>query len=760
MAPLLLLLAACSFGSSPSTGGGVTLDADTDGTEPTTDSADIETVGELCDSLEHPALAVNELVSANIQGLLDQDEETPDWIELINLDDHPVDLDGWGLSDDPDDPFNTTLPAGALGPGEVLLVLASGKVSTSDELHAEFSLATTGDTVVLSAPDGCPVDQVETPRLYRDVAWGRAQSDPQSWGYFLEPTPGEPNLTESRPGFADVPELSPPAGFYTDSVSVSVTTTGDSVRVTLDGAAPTEEDTIYTAAFDVDARPDFNVVRARAWADGLWPSRIATATYALTPGLLDDDLQIVSLVVDPYDLYDEATGIYAYGFEDYTPYYPYFDANFWENWERDLHVTVFDTDGTVVVDQDAGVKIHGGYTRAFEQKNLRVLPRAAYGPATLDHKFFPNMVQDAFQVMVLEGAGDWCPTHTENSLIDQLFRDADGTRLPTIDTQAWEPTAVYLNGEFWGLYSFREKLDERYIGYHHGADPDDLDRIECTADGTDDWWRVSQGDWEAFDAFNEFAQTHDLSDPAHWETFTGMVDVENLATAVLAVGYMANGDWWSNNIKVWRERTDTSPFRHMVFDLGHGWGSSSYDHFGVSVAWSGRGLPISDALENEAFRVLLANQASDYLNTILSADHAVGVLDGMHARIEPLIPEQYALWCGEPASSWYNSTEYARNFVLDRPAHMWTHVRDGLGLAGTVEHSLDVEPAGAGSFALTAVSVEAPFSGLFWRTIPVTVTAIPAEGWTFTSWADGTGGAERIGVLSEPGEWVAVFEAL
>jgi hypothetical protein len=720
---------------------------------------DVEDIGDACAELVHPTLVLNEFMSANVRATLDLDEQSSDWLELLNQDQVPVDLTGWGLTDDPDDPLGWAFQNGEIDPGETVLVFASGKDLQGQELHTNFSLAATGDRVLLSAPDGCPVDTAELPRLYRDVSWGRSSEDPTLWGYFIAPTPGEPNTTESRPGFAQVPALSPPPGFGEDPVTVTIEASAASqIRVTLDGSVPTEVDVVYDGPFGVDGQPGLAIVRARAWEEGLWPSRTATAAYSRVPGILDDGLKVVSLVIDPFDLYDNETGIYAYGPEDYTSYYPYFGANFWEDWERDLHIQVFDTDGELVIDQDAGVKIHGGYTRAFEQKNWRVLPRSAYGPETLDHRFFPNMAQESFRVMVLEGAGDWCPTHTENSFVDQLFRDGDGVRFPQLDSQAWEPTVVYLNGEFWGLYSFREKLDEHYIAYHHGADPEDLDRIECTADGTDDWWRISQGTWDRFDELNAFVVGRDLSDPQIWAEFESMIDLENLATAILAVGYMGNGDWWSNNLKLWRERSDTGPFRHMVFDLGHGWGSYSYDHFGVSVGFSGPGLPIADALENETFRVLLANQASDYLNTVLRTDRALAVMDAMHARIEPVIPEQYALWCGESESSWYDAVGYAREFVRQRTAIYRGQIRRGLQIDGSTELTLDVEPAGSGNFRLTAVEVAPPFTGDFWVGIPVTVTALPAQGWTFEAWSDGTTDPTRTFVLDGPQGLTALFE--
>ncbi len=53
-----------------------------------------------------------------------------------------------------------------------------------------------------------------------------------------------------------------------------------------------------------------------------------------------------------------------------------------------------------------------------------------------------------------------------------LFKDID------IDIQGYRPMLVYLNGEFWGLYNLREKVNEHFIASHHPIDPDEIDLIE------------------------------------------------------------------------------------------------------------------------------------------------------------------------------------------------------------------------------------------------------------------------------------------
>src|SRR5262245_14105317 len=72
---------------------------------------------------EPPTVHVNELVAANIHGIVDAAGDTPDWIELAA--DAAVDLDGWTLADDSRTPW--ALPSVTLSPDAPLLVYATGE---------------------------------------------------------------------------------------------------------------------------------------------------------------------------------------------------------------------------------------------------------------------------------------------------------------------------------------------------------------------------------------------------------------------------------------------------------------------------------------------------------------------------------------------------------------------------------------------------------------------------------------------------------
>ena len=74
-----------------------------------------------------PDLRINEVATANIHGLTDEEGDTPDWIELHNASGEAVALEGYALSDDASQREKWTFGDVTLDAGDHLLVLASGK---------------------------------------------------------------------------------------------------------------------------------------------------------------------------------------------------------------------------------------------------------------------------------------------------------------------------------------------------------------------------------------------------------------------------------------------------------------------------------------------------------------------------------------------------------------------------------------------------------------------------------------------------------
>src|SRR6185437_13035279 len=124
-------------------------------------------------------VVINEFLANNNTGIVDQDNDHSDWIELLNTDSTSVNLGGWSLSDDPANPGKWHFPSTTLAGNGFLLVWASGKnrAVSGQELHTNFSLDAAGETLELVKPDGTIADSYAPyPAQLADVSYGRGSS--------------------------------------------------------------------------------------------------------------------------------------------------------------------------------------------------------------------------------------------------------------------------------------------------------------------------------------------------------------------------------------------------------------------------------------------------------------------------------------------------------------------------------------------------------------------------------------------------------
>lgn len=126
-------------------------------------------------------VVINEAMSDNDEAVADEAGDFDDWIELFNNLDIPIDLSGYGLSDDIDDLGKFTLPTGTLIAENGYLIIWADDDQEQGPLHAQFKLSSTGESVFLTDPNGDIVDQVDIPELGSDQAWAR---DPNGTGDF------------------------------------------------------------------------------------------------------------------------------------------------------------------------------------------------------------------------------------------------------------------------------------------------------------------------------------------------------------------------------------------------------------------------------------------------------------------------------------------------------------------------------------------------------------------------------------------------
>ncbi len=132
-------------------------------------------------------VVISEVQTANRSYLLSANGQLCDWIELYNGGSSSAVLDGYYLSDDPNDPMKWQIPELTLSPGGYAVIRCVG--DTAGEGEADFALPRSGCPVILSGPVGNFVCQTEVPPLDEDRSWQLAedntyiQTDMASPGY-------------------------------------------------------------------------------------------------------------------------------------------------------------------------------------------------------------------------------------------------------------------------------------------------------------------------------------------------------------------------------------------------------------------------------------------------------------------------------------------------------------------------------------------------------------------------------------------------
>ncbi|MCH8903950.1 MAG: CotH kinase family protein [Bacteroidetes bacterium] len=605
-------------------------------------------------------------------------------------------------------------------------------------LHTNFKLSQLGEILTLSDDKGYIVDQINLPYHQIDHSYGRETDGAQNWAYFGTPTPDATNNGQiAYTGYAPTPVFSIDAGSYSTSISILINAFPPlaTIRYTLDGSIPTSSSLLYSPPVSLSTT---RVVRAKAYYTGLLPSDVVTNTYFINDST-SSSLPIVSISTDPRNLWDWMEGIYVKG-PNADPNMPFFGANFWQDWEKPAHIEYFDKQRNEGFDQDVGLKIFGNYSRGFPQKSFKIIAREGYGLSTINYKLFDDKEIYNFKQFVLRNSGtDWNRIHFKDALIHDIC-----LKNTAIDIQASQPTVVFLNGDYWGVYNIREKINEHYLNNNHGVDIDKVDLLQYEG-------LVMTGSNDDFYQMLFFILLNNMQDTANYNVVKGWLDIDNFIDYVSVETYSNNWDWLPNNVRFWRPQEPGGKWRYIAWDLDNGFNSFSDNILLGTInkaAWEVHAAMFNTLLQNEEFRFAFINRSADLINTIFTPQHYSQRIFQWRDSIDAEMPRHFGMWGagnlfpflgtnGQGTyQDWRNLNLNALNaFIVNRQVTARTQIENLFNLKRQMPVTLNIIPANAGSIQINTVEIDTfPWAGVYFDSIPVTITAIPNPGFTFSFW--------------------------
>jgi hypothetical protein len=515
------------------------------------------------------------------------------------------------------------------------------------------------------------------------------------------------------------------------------------------------------------------VIRARTVKDGALSSEVITNSYFVrNQGNNPYSLPVISFCTREDGLFDFYKGLYVAGvdFENWRSSNPSATANGGsaanyhregDEWEYPAHFELFDNNGNRVLAQNIGFRMHGNWSNSSPFKSLRIYARNEYGNSTLNYPFFKTRSDSVYKRIILRNSG--------NDIWYTMFRDAamqEMTRHMNFETQAYQPSVLFINGEYWGIHNIRERYDKFYLARNFGVNEEQLDILENNM-------LVDEGENTHYAETLGYIGQNGVRDESNYAYIKTRIDVNSYLDYVIAQIFMVNTDWPGNNIKYWRLQTTQylpgagpgkdGRWRWMLFDADFTFGiytpnEYTKDMMTFTTQTNGPVWPNPDwstflfrkLLENENFRIAFIVRFCDELNTAFKPEEVKLIINRMQTTIEPEMSRHILRWkMPSSMSNWYNNVNQMRSFAEQRPAYARNHLRQFFNLPADFTLMVNVSDPEQGHVVVNTIPLVKetrgvaenpyPWQGLYFRNVPLRLEAVPAPGNEFVKWTSANG---------------------
>lgn len=550
------------------------------------------------------------------------------------------------------------------------------------------------------------------------------------------------------------------SGFYSTGFVLEIS--GDTVSeiiYTMDGSMPShnnESAFVYKNGIDIwceEIECPYTIRFQVAFEDGTL-SEVFSRSF-IVGDYVEERYEIPVLCVSAPDdiFFDEETGLLSSAEKHQRG----------SQTEREVHVSLFQEDGTLSLSQQCGFRIHGAYNRGRDQASFRLYARSEYDEIKkFENVFFDNqydennaLISKLKRVIVRNSGNDQGYAFIRSELASRICLDAG---FP--DAQCSSPVAVYFNNRYYGPYWFVTNYDEWYFRDTYGDYDGTIHVLEGTMDNIP--YEVNDDDETThflIDEYNEkyaFYSSCDLTKEENWNALNDFVDIENFLQYMAIHNYNCNTDSLKNNFKIYRyiapdgKYEENSIFdgryRFLLYDLDYCFG---FTERGVSMSTSDRinsekpydkffaNLMTRDDCREYYIRYLLSLQ-----NYYFSKEYVVPILEEMHgirsSELSYAVANTTFFVDNYPSPDVVSDEDIQRE--IDRVVYFLEH-REGFvskdlsELWGVSTYTLEVENPDNIALSIDYATINKDsFKGVYYKEVPVHISAQPHPQYSFEYW--------------------------
>lgn len=370
-----------------------------------------------------------------------------------------------------------------------------------------------------------------------------------------------------------------------------------------------------------------------------------------------------------------------------------------------------------ILNQEIGIRTQGASTRLAAKKKMSIFSREEYS----GNSYFEG---------IEFGDKRTHSIYTNHSITNIVFTDLLRDR--NLAVQNPKEAVVFLNGEYWYDTYLLEKYNKYYLEENYQVNPENtiIIKSDTATEGPDDAYDYY---WDILGS----AALGDFSIQEEYEEFEQEIDIQSYIDYMCANIYLCNMDMSeTKNIMLWRTIEDEGTefgdgrWRFMIYDMDCvEWVNWSYYDAEEKAA-------INSFTEVMQFTKMSIDEHKIYAsckkNKEFAKQFVLSFMDMANVNFSVKnIEEKFDKWN-------YALEGRLKEFFEHRFDYIVPYMAEQFALTGTLEEvTLRLSDVEGGNIRLNTTMPdlsEGSWTGKYYTDYPITVTAVPADGYQFSGW--------------------------